>query len=256
MITFIRICSISPATCQTKGRDISISNDLLLPFRQLHLRLWELKFIDIFRQAGQGYRSNAIGIYRCQRDFLFSRIIHNVFQHIQLLFHCLCIVILHLQIFQIDIDSFQIDFHRHSVIEESLCNISQFLQTGDISFYQHDLFGRDLSEIIHLTDLKNNIFPGFSIRQTTDFFHHFSYGHRSIKSLIEKRHLHFQSCISRMLQRLRYIIRNTVRWSVCDGHRRIKIVTITGYRIYLRQQLRTVFRYAILTSLYFFTFSF
>ena len=27
MITFIRICSISPAACQTKRRDISISND-------------------------------------------------------------------------------------------------------------------------------------------------------------------------------------------------------------------------------------
>ena len=60
-------------------------------------------------------------------------------------------------------------------------------------------------------DLKNNVLPRLTIRQAADLLHNFSNRHRSIKSLVEKRHLHFQACISRMLQCLSNIIGNAVR---------------------------------------------
>ena len=52
MITFICVGSISPVPCQTKRRDIAISNHPFLPFSQFQLRLRELQFVEVLRQTG------------------------------------------------------------------------------------------------------------------------------------------------------------------------------------------------------------
>ena len=48
------------------------------------------------------------------------------FSRVQLLFHHgLCVVVLHLEVLQVDVDAFHIYFHSHTVVIEGLSDISQ-----------------------------------------------------------------------------------------------------------------------------------
>ena len=211
MISLISISGKPPVSRQIERRNIAITYQSFLSLCQLHLRLEQLKLIEVFRQSGQSNRSDTIRIDRQQADFFFCRIIHDVLQHIKLLrHHRLRIVILYFQIFQIDIHPLQVNFHCHSIIKESLCDISQFFQSGDIGFYQCNLFRSDLSQIVHFTDLQDQIFPCLFIRKPAHLIHNLCYGNRSIESLIIKRHLQFYPGIGTILQRSGDIIRYSI----------------------------------------------
>ena len=151
-----------------------------------------------------------------------------------LFLHCLSIVILYFQIFQIDINTFHIYFHSHSIIVKSHGDVFQFFQPGYVGFYQCDLLSSGLSQIIYLTYFQNKIFSRFFIRKTVHLIHYFGNGYGGIKRLVVKRHLKLKTCVGVVLQGISYVIRISIGRTVGDRYGWIYIVIIVGKPIDLR----------------------
>ena len=138
---------------------------------------------------------------------LFCGIIDDVFQQVQLLFqHGLCIVILYFQVFEIDVHPFHIDFHCHSVVIEGLRDVLQFFKTGDIGFYQCDLLGGDLPQVIHFADLQDEVFPRLFVGEAVHLVHRPRNGDAGVEGLVIEWHLELQSCVGTVLQGMSHIV--------------------------------------------------
>ena len=117
---------------------------------------------------------------------------------------------------------------------ESHGDVFQLFQPGDVGFYQSDLFGSGLSQIVHFAYLQNEVFPRFLVRKTVYLIHDFCNGYGGIKRLIVKRHLQLQTCVGVVAQGPGYVIRVSVGGAVGNGYGRVYIIIIVGEPVDLR----------------------